>query len=246
MSGLNLLGANQWQTLQMQETTRPAVQPAVRPIEADPRLLPSPQPGIQTPVETARAARFETMQDHVDLSLREGLEPHEKGREEHRDGSEGEGEGDSGHPHPIRTFADREEALLWLCGCDDAALAQQEAQFHFTPGVRDMLARLGQIGAGRAGAYARQSRLTASNGSLLTRTLSDGLHRLEAGHVDEGGKCLAILLGAAEGVEGWEAYLTFAVEALLREDDLEGLAVSLRLLLVRLSGQGSDGGTWGS
>ena len=77
MSGLNLLGANQWQTLQMQETTRPVAQPPVRPHDADPRVLPSQQPGVQTPVETGRAAHMETMQDHVDLSLRDGLSEHE-------------------------------------------------------------------------------------------------------------------------------------------------------------------------
>lgn len=234
MSGLNLLGANQWQTLQMQETTRPVVQPPVRPVEADPRLLPSQQPGVRTPVETGRAARMETMQDHVDLSLRDGLSEHEKGGEERRDGSEGEEEGAARPDVPTLRFTDREEALRWLCACDDATVAALEARFRFTPGVRDMLARLGQVGSGKAGAYARQSRLTASNSSLLARTLGDALHRLEAGHLDEGGKCLAILLGAAEGIDGWESYLALAVEALVREEDLEGLAVSLRLLLARL------------
>lgn len=235
MSGVNLLGANQWQTLQMQETTRPVVQPPVRPVEADPRLLASQQPGVQTPVETGRAAHMETMQDHVDLSLRDGLNPHEQGREERRDGSEEE-EATAPSEVVVRTFADRDEVVAWLCACDDAALAAQEARFHFNPTVRDLLARLGRVGSGKAGAYARQSRLTASNGSLLTRTLTDALHRLEAGHVDECGKCLAILLGAAEGVEGWEAYLAFAVAALIAEEDLENLGISLRILLVRLGG----------
>lgn len=236
MSGLNLLGANQWQTLQMQETTRPVVQPPVRQVEADPRLLPSQQPGVQTPVETGRAAHMETMQDHVDLSLRDGLSDHEKGREERRDGAEEEDESKAPSAVVVRSFADRDEVVAWLCACDAAALAAQEARFHFNPTVRDLLGRLGRAGSGKAGAYARQSRLTASNGSLLTRTLTDALHRLEAGHVDESGKCLAILLGAAEGVEGWESYLAFAVASLTSEEDLEALAISLRLLLARLGG----------
>lgn len=236
MSGVNLLGANQWQTLQMQETTRPVVHPPVRSVEADPRLLPSQQPGVQTPVETGRAAHMETMQDHVDLSLRDGLDPHEKGHEERRDGSEGEGDAKAPGDVVVRSFADRDEVVAWLCACDDAVLAAQEARFRFNPTVRDLLARLGRAGSGKAGAYARQSRLTASNSSLLTRTLTDALHRLEAGHVDECGKYLAILLGAAEGVEGWEAFLAFAVAALIDEEGLEGLAISLRILQARLGG----------
>lgn len=241
MSDMNLVGANQWQTLQMQESSRPMAQPQVRVPEPDLKSLPSQQPGVQTPTQTAQAVRMEPIFDHVDLSLKDSLGEHAHGGEER-------GEADAGPaqeelPIPVLPeFASLEEACDWLCALDHDLSRRLVECFHFSSSVRGLLASLAQAPQGKFASYARQSTMTASGHHLLARTLHEVPGLLAKGRIEDGGKLLAILLGAAAGVPGWAAFLELAMREVAVEESHPDLAQALARLVTSL-GEGGTGAT---
>ena len=240
MEGINLVGANQWQTLQMQETSRPAVQPQVKVAEPDPRLLASQQPGVQTSTETARAMHLEPIFDHVDLSLKDALAEHGPGGEAHGDASPDE---ESSEPARLDTgavFADFAQARDWALALSSQELRDTVGAFHFALTVRSILASLSPSAPGRMGSYARQAWLTATGVHLLGKTLADAARHLEEAQVEAGGKLLAVLLGASEEVPVWSALLGLAVGELGREERLSDLARDLHAIATHLNRLGTD------
>jgi len=235
MTGMNLLGANQWQTLQMQETTRPVAHPPTRAPDPDPKSLPSQQPGIQTPTQTARAVHMEAIFDHVDLSLKDPLAEHGHGGEPHGEGEAKEEEREEGavtarHPG----FASMEDACDWLCGLDPLDGRRLIEAFRFTTSIRSLLASLGPPVHGQLGAYAKQSILTASGPHLLARTLAEVPHHLRQGKVEEAGKLLAVLLGSADEVPGWAGFLHHAIALIGDEEEHPRLDASILRLVAHL------------
>lgn len=235
MTGMNLLGANQWQTLQMQETTRPVAHPPARVPEPDPKSLPSQQPGIQTPTQTARAVHMEAIFDHVDLSLKDSLAEHGHGGEPRGEGEAKEEEGEEGVLAPRHPgFASMEAACDWLCSQDLIEGRRLIEAFRFTTSIRALLATLGPPVHGQLGAYAKQSILTASGPHLLARTLAEVPHHLRLGKVEEAGKLLAVLLGSADEVPGWADFLHHAIGMVGEEREHARLEESIGKLVAHL------------
>ncbi|MEN9355393.1 MAG: hypothetical protein RL318_2718, partial [Fibrobacterota bacterium] len=150
MSDMNLVGANQWQTLQMQESSRPMAQPQPRAPEPDVKALPSQQPGVQAATQTAQAVHMEPIFDHVDLSLKDSLGEHAHGGEERGEAS----------PRPpeeaqvianLPQFASLEEACDWICALDGETSRRLVELFHFTSPVRGILATLASVPQGKFG-----------------------------------------------------------------------------------------------
>lgn len=235
MTGMNLLGANQWQTLQMQETTRPVAHPPARAPEADPKSLPSQQPGIQTPTQTARAVHMEAIFDHVDLSLKDSLNEHGHGGEPHGEGEAKEEDGQDGAAVPRHPgFASLEDACDWLCGLDPIEGRHRIEAFRFTTSIRALLASLGPSVHGQMAAYAKQSILTASGPHLLVRTLAEVPHQLHQAKVEAAGKLLAVLLGSADEVPGWASFLHHAIALVGDEEEHPRLEAAIQRLIAHL------------
>jgi len=191
LPGTNLLGANQWQTLQLQDAAKGQQHPVPKAVEVDLRAI-HQQPATAASVVPVGSPA-------VKLDLPPGRPDTQQDRPSHEHGGETgaspDDEPDDGQQDPSRrTFTDREELIAFVLGADRSDWMRWCEAAEFTPSTRHLLGDLLAPGAGAAAGYAKESIRAGSNISLLQRCLEGTLASFGRQDTERGTKLLAVLM----------------------------------------------------
>ena len=188
LPGTNLLGANQWQTLQLQDAAKGQQHPVPKAVEVDLRAI-HQQPATAASVVPVGSPA-------VKLDLPPGRPDTQQDRPSHEHGGETGASPDDKQERDAssRTFADREELIAFVLGADRSDWMRWCEAAEFTPSTRHLLGDLLAPGAGAAAGYAKESIRAGSNISLLQRCLEGTLASFGRQDTERGTKLLAVLM----------------------------------------------------
>jgi len=174
--GVNLLGANQWQTLQFQEAAKN--QTVIAHSRETSAAFQPPQTLPLTPTQTGQAVHLEAMPDRLDLSTGDSLQSNGGHGDKHGQSSP-KGEAQENEDSPAQRWkpATLEEARNHLSHLTPAELLRQIISFAPTTEERQQLASLLSTATGPFSAYAHQANLTAGPAQLLIRSLHACAHQ---------------------------------------------------------------------
>jgi hypothetical protein len=233
LPGTNLLGANQWQTFQLQDAAKTQNQPVPKMVSVDLQAIHQQSATAGSVVPSgSQAVKLDLPPGRLDSQDRD-KSPHDFEGETGAS-AEDESPGDREGNPSRQDFLDQEELTAFVLKSDRKDWMRWLEDAEFTASTRHLLGDLLASGTGIAARYVRESLQVGSNFSLVHRCLDGSLAAFARGDSERGAKLLAILMTGFVKIGFLEDFFGLALVGTADESERPLHCERLRQLLDQL------------